>query len=325
MVALVTVFVAIVVSVTDALHIQRAQWVLPLLFANSRRGVLAVRTAAAARILATGLIAWGLSNLFLWSQATNFRGAEAAERRLLVLLDVSPSMDLDDAGDGKNQARGVRASHAVHEVLRQCRSLPMTSVIAFSNEAKPILIDAKDPRIVYNIFPPGDRAPLRIASAFEEANAETNLFAGLTVAMQTAGRWSEGCATLLIVSDGESVAPTGMPECPPAIDEVAVLGIGSAEGRLMGEAISRQDFHSLSGITARLGGGYIDANEAASVAQLRKLLPRLTGTTGGPSSGVTFVTRERAVLALMVGGTLLAAIPMVLFQMEPRRHRGSAL
>ena len=78
---------------------------------------------------------------------------EGGYRHLVILLDVSPSMQLSDAGPGGQQTRAKRAAEILMSILNrialeQCR----VSVVAFYNGAKPVVIDTSDPEVVRNIL-----------------------------------------------------------------------------------------------------------------------------------------------------------------------------
>lgn len=215
---------------------------------TSRLGVRAVLAA---------LAAWGLLTLL------GVDGAPVApvtqekpKRRLLICLDVSPSMDLKDAGNDSKTARDTRARQALKSLLERLDlSSTRVSVVAFYTTAKPAVIDTWDLNVVNNLL---DDLPLEYA--FKEG--PTSLYAGVRESFLLASKWPRNSTTLVIVSDGDTLPDTQAPRAPESISNVIILGVGDPyRGTSIAGRTSKQDASSLKALAARLRGTYFDANQ----------------------------------------------------------------
>ena len=201
---------------------------------------------------------------------------EADHRRLLVVLDVSPSMQLADAGPAREATRGTRAGDVMLDVLRRvslqrCRA----SVVAFYTDAKPVAVDVTDLAVLENIF-----RDLPLDQAFEPGPSE--LFKGLKTAFEQAKDWPKGSATLVVVSDGDVTPAVGMPQKPPAVGEVVVVGVGDPKrGTFIAGRQSRQDAPALA------------ASRAAAGRDVLRLQPRPAAVGRGERPGRRVRARRR--------------------------------
>ena len=189
------------------------------------------------------------------------------------------------------------------------------TVVAVYNGAKVVVEDTTDFEVVRNIL-----GGLPMEHAF--ATGKTRLFDGIVQAAQIARRWNPGSTTLMLVSDGDSVPPTGMPTLPAAIDDVLVIGVGDPTvGKFIDGRQSRQDVPALRQIAARLGGSYWNANElqvpSANIA-------RLVAWAGADSFG-HLTRREYALLACVLGAAVLAFLPLLLHFFGTRWRPGRGL
>src|SRR5205085_12435023 len=111
------------------------------------------------------------------------------------------------------------------------------------------------PEVIRNIL---DDLPMQHAFV----SGGTDLFAGLGEAARIARPWRPHSATLLLVSDGDTVPATGMPRMPASVAHVLVLGVGNPrQGTFIDGHQSKQEASTLRQIAARLGGVYHDGNE----------------------------------------------------------------
>ena len=126
-------------------------------------------------------------------------------RNLLLVLDVSPSMRLQDAGPTGKQSRRKRAADLLKSFFER---IPIdhyrTTVLAVYTGAKPVVVATTDLEIVRNIL-----NDLPMEYAFK--SGPTNLFAGLEEAAKMARPWRPKSTILLVVSDGDTVPATGLP------------------------------------------------------------------------------------------------------------------
>jgi len=290
------------------LHGRRLRRVGTLVFGPSGRPAPWARSAPALRALAHAALAWGLTTLLLIEPRTHapsgtLRVEPGKVRHVLVVLDVSPSMQLADAGPEKDRTRMKRAQELLESLFRRVPlELYRISVVAVYNGAKPVVIDTRDFEVVRNIL--GD---LPLQHAFK--SGKTRLFDGLREAVETARPWNPRSTTVLLVTDGDTVPAEGMPRMPPSVEEVLVVGVGDPlAGKFIDGRQSRQDVSTLRQIAVRLGGHYWNGNE-------RHLPSTLIGSLTGPATeGVLgqLTRREYALLACALGAALLALLPVLL-------------
>ena len=169
-------------------------------------------------------------------------------RHVLIVLDVSPSMRLKDAGPNADQSRMKRAAVVMESFLQRVPvELYLLCVVACYNGAKPVVVDTKDLEVVRNIF-----SDLPMHHAFPAG--KTDLFSGLAEAAKIAHPWQPRSTLLLMLSDGDTVPATGMPKMPASIADVLIVGVGDPrQGSFIDGRMSRQDASTLRQIAARLG------------------------------------------------------------------------
>ena len=209
---------------------------------------------------------------------------DSQRRHVLIVLDVSPSMRLKDAGPNADQSRMKRASTVMESFLdRVPVDLYLLSVVACYNGAKPVVIDTKDLEVVRNIF--GD-LPMHYAFPV----GKTDLFSGLAEAARIAHPWQPRSTLLLMISDGDTVPAVGMPKMPASIADILIVGVGDPrQGTFIDGRMSRQDASTLRQIAARLGGIYHDANAkhiGTATIQGLTVIPR-QGASNGSRGGNT--------------------------------------
>jgi Ca-activated chloride channel family protein len=265
------------------------------------------------RLVAVGGLAWGLATLLLAGPQAPHSNLvpEGGYRHLILALDVSPSMQLTDAGAGQQQTRAKRANEVITSLLKRIAIEQVrVSIVAFYTGAKPVVVDTYDMEVVKNAL---DDLPLDIA--FDPG--KTLLLAGVRQAAELAKAWPAGSATLVIASDGDTIPDSGMPELPPAISQTLVVGVGDPRsGRYIDGHQSRQDTSTLRQLAGRLRGAYFDANEkhlpSESLRALSQSLPlRDAGAKG---------RREAALAAIAGGAGILAGSPVLLAYLGARRR-----
>jgi Ca-activated chloride channel homolog len=263
--------------------------------------------AAGARILGATLMAWGLSVLYQLpagsAPAKDEKTPEGGFRHIILVVDVSPSMRLEDAGPSGKQKRVQRGKDVVESVLQRV-NLDQTrvSVIAMYSDAKTVVKDTVDLGVVRNIM---DDLPLRWA--FEVG--KTNLFAGLKQAVELARPWQPESTTLIFLTDGDSIPDKGAPALPRSVRQTLVLGVGNpVQGKFIDGHQSRQDSPTLRQFASRLGGTFLDVNKlnvpTRELSQLSESLPLKSGAGVG--------LREAALVSIALGGALLGLLPLVL-------------
>lgn len=289
----------------ERLHARRVRQLAPLAFGPQRRPETWARAAPWLRVLALAALTWGL--LTLWQlPARAHRAAPAANtepRHLLLVLDVSPSMALKDAGPGRNASRTTRARQILQSFFERTPvELYRLSVVAVYTEAKPVVVDTADLEVIRNIM-----QDLPMSYAFKPG--DTNLFAGLEEAARLAKPWQPGSTTVLVVSDGDTVPALGLPKMPAAVAHVLVVGVGDARaGSYIDGKQSRQDVSTLRQLAVRLGGRYHNGNEQ----HLPTSLLQEIALVRSKSVFERLTRREYALLACGLGAGVLALLPVAL-------------
>jgi Ca-activated chloride channel family protein len=292
-------------ALAEWLHARRVRRVAALAFGPTGRAREWTWLAPLFRPAALALLVWGSLTLFLLDPkvAKPKKTPEGGWRHLVIALDVSPSMQLKDAGPTGDQTRAKRAAEILMSVLdrvilQQCR----VSVVAFYNGAKPVVIDCTDPEVIRNIL-----NDLPLDQAFNVG--KTKILDGIKEACDLAKGWRPASTTLIMVSDGDTVPDTGMPQIPQAIGQVLVVGVGDARlGKFIDGHQSRQDASTLRQVAARLRGVYHDGNEKHLPTQNLSALAALLPMKEEKKTG----RRELAQMALAAGAGLLSGLPLAL-------------
>lgn len=302
---IITAVAAALVLIGELLHWTRVRKQARLFFGPGAGPRGWVHSVPLLRSLAAGGLAWGLMTLMSIEPVVHRsdRVADADWRHLVLVLDVSPSMMLRDAGSDNRLSRRERAKELVDSLFER---VPIgkfkISVIATFNGAKPVVEDTKDIELVRHIM-----TQIEMRYAFKAG--KTRLFDGIAEAAKLGKPWRINSAMLVIVTDGDTVPATGMPELPPSYGGTLVIGVGDhVHGKFISGHQSRQDTSTLRQVAIRLGGEYHNGNRrhvpsdvlSSVAADSRKpLIERLT-------------KREYAMIAIVVCSALLALLPMLL-------------
>jgi Ca-activated chloride channel homolog len=305
----------VLAAAAEWLHARRVRRVAPLAFGPSRRPELWTVLAPALRVLSMAGLTWGLLTLLTLgpSSRETKRNESVAPRHLLLVLDVSPSMHLKDAGPTRNQTRMRRAAEVMESfIARVPIELYKVSVLGFYSEAKPVVVDTTDLEVVRNIL-----YDLPMSFAFKAG--ETDLYCGLNGAADLCKGWAPGSTTMVLVTDGVTVPATNMPKRPPAVANVLVIGVGDDKvGTYIDGQQSRQDVSTLRQVAARLGGKYHNGNNAHLATTLLDDLTRLESR----SVFSRLTKREYALIACGLGAFALAILPVVLHRWGTRWRPG---
>ena len=305
MVAGLLALAAVILTATaELLHARRVRRLAPLAFGPRRRAARWTYLAPPLRLAAAGALTWGLVTLYLLPPKVHkITGITEGEYRdLLLVLDVSPSMRLADAGPDGKQTRRKRAADLLKSFFERVpMELYRTSVVAVYNGAKPVVIRTTDPEVVRNIL-----NDLPMEYAFKAGPPD--LFSGLEEAARIAHPWRPKATTLVVVSDGDTIAPTGMPKLPASIEHVLIVGVGDpTTGRFIDGHLSRQDVSSLRQLAVRLSGAYHNGNEKHLPTDLLRSISR-----AGESKTERLTLREYALLACAAGAAVLTLLPLLL-------------
>ena len=119
--------------------------------------------------------------------------ADEEWRHLLLVMDVSPSMLLRDAGQKGDQSRMERSKELIDSLFeRVAIGKFKISVIATYNGAKPVVEDTKDIELVRHLLTQVD-----MRYAFKSGS--TRLFDGIAEAARLAKSWRPKSALLVMV------------------------------------------------------------------------------------------------------------------------------
>ncbi len=307
--------VFVLTGIAEWIHSSRIRHLGRLAFGPKGRPRFFARCAGPLRAGSMAALTWGL--LYLSGQQTAPVSNDPIDvpirHHLILAIDVSPSMYLTDGGKDRSVTRKVRAGELLRSLLdRLDMNETRVSVVAFYTEAKPVVVDTHDPEVVKNIV-----NDLPMEHAFKPG--KTNLYAGVEEAYKLAKAWPPGTATLLVVSDGDTLPGSGLPARPSSIGNVLVLGVGAVQkGLFIDGHSSRQNRDALNRLALRLGGMYHNGNEkhvpTTVLANLSHSIPALD------EPGLS--KRDLALVLSAVGGSILALLSPLLFGVgSPSRRR----
>jgi Ca-activated chloride channel family protein len=226
-----------------------------------------------------------------------------AIHHFVIALDVSPSMHLVDAGPRGEQTRGDRARDAIRSVLERLDpQRTRVSIVAFYTTARPVVIDTFDPEVTANVL-----ADLPLEHAFSAG--KTDLYSSVKAAAELGAEWRDGSATLLLLSDGDTLPTHSMPALPRSFANSVVAGVGNSQrGTYIDGHSSKQDKAALEKLAAQLSGRYFDANVRQLPAEhIARLVPPLPEFGDDGRSMRLF-----ALGAVGCGSATLALLPLAL-------------
>ncbi|MBS0266395.1 MAG: VWA domain-containing protein [Planctomycetes bacterium] len=298
--------VVVLAAAAESLHARACHRVARLAFGPEGHPARWARSAPALRVVSLGALTWGLVTLYQLEAKTHRSAEEIPEsekRHLILVLDVSPSMRLKDAGVDHKQSRMQRARDVLDSLfgrvgIRQY----LVSVVATYNGAIPVVERSHDSEVLRNIL-----NDLPMHYAFPKGN--TDLFAGLEEAARIAKPLRPGSATLILVSDGDTIPASGMPKLPPAVGSKLVIGVGDTkQGTFIDGRHSRQEASALRQIAIRVGGTYHDGNEKHVGSEILRTIAQ----SGDAGQVDRLTAREYALLACALGAACLAVLPLAL-------------
>jgi len=307
-----------IAGAAEWLHARRVRRMAHLAFGPEGAPAAWTRAAPILRCLSLAALAFGLVVLlFVPPRAFDAEGEvqrdDSDPQHVLLVLDVSPSMKLKDAGPNRDKSRTARAREIMESFFDR---VPLkdwrVSVVAFYTGAIPVVEDTRDFEVVRNIL--GD---LPMNYAFQ--SGKTELFAGLKGAAEMAEKWKRDSATLVVISDGDTVPASGMPRLPASVRSVLVVGVGDSKtGSFIDGRNSRQDVSTLRQVATRLGGTFFDGNEK----HLPSALVAEAAWRDGDDDLIAWGLREFALLAVAAGATMLALLPLLLARLGTRWRPG---
>jgi Ca-activated chloride channel family protein len=295
----------------EALHARRIARIAPLAFGPDAGRPPIAAFVSWGRPIAAALAAWGLVHLATLSpQEADATPSREASNHMLLLLDVSPSMQVADAGpDMPRVTRAVWAGRVVQAILdRLDMDRTRISIVSVYSEALPIVQETFDKEVVRNIL---DGLPMQ--AAFRPGS--TDIQAGLDTAFELAKPWPRDSALFVVVSDGDAtpVAPGRM---PASIAQSIVIGLGDpVVTTMVAGRSSRQDAASLRALATRLGGLYHDGNRKHLPSSVLDALELVS-----PRAADAWSLRDLALAAVGFGGFFLALSGPFLMLFARRRR-----
>lgn len=301
---LVPIVVAVLAALAEWAHARRQKRIAYLAFGAVGKPRPWVAAVPAIRVVAITLLFWGL--LVLWqldgspwlSQGHQDR-AKKNIHHLVIALDVSPSMQIKDAGPKGDISRAQRARDLLRSILERLNQRQTkVSVVAFYGKARPVVVDTNDGEVVDNIL---DDLPLEQAFAA----GKTNMYEGINTAAEIAKTWRRGSATLVLASDGDTLPATAIPRLPSSIFNTLILGVGNPRrGTQIDGHSSRQDTESLRRLALQLRGTYNDGNQRhVRTEDLDRFVASLPVASHG-----NLELRDWALLAVALSAALLALV-----------------
>jgi Ca-activated chloride channel family protein len=248
------------------------------------------------------MLAWSISTLLLAEKEAEWLGHQAEQQteHLVVILDVSPSMRVVDAGPEGNSSRAHQARSIISDLIgRQGMGHLRVSLIAVWTDAKTVVNATYDPAVVRNLL---DDLPLHYA--FD--SGPTRLTPALHLADQVAKPWPADSTSLILLSDGDPSAQA--PSLGPAFHPPLIVGLGNQRRAATVDGhLSRQESSSLHALANGLGGHYLDGSRELLPAEA---LPHLGQRR--PSETPCFDRTSLALLGLGIASAVLALLPLAL-------------
>jgi Ca-activated chloride channel family protein len=285
-------------------HARRVRRIAALAFGPGRGPRSWTHAVPPLRVLAVGAAAWAMVTLIGFDDRIRERQrGNNTERHLVVLFDVSPSMLLTDAGEGAAITRNARASAVLKSVIDRLPGDDMRfTAIGFYTEARMLVKKCRDRELLLHM---AGGTPFHITYK----PGKTDVLSSINQAGKMIRDLPRKSAILLVISDGDSLPPTGLEPLPSAVSHVIVAGVGdTARGSFIDGHQSRQDTVNLSQLARRLGGEYFDAN-------LRHIPSEALADLGGDAADASKWRIDRrlaAVVLALSSALLLCLIPPLL-------------
>jgi Ca-activated chloride channel family protein len=322
--AIIAILAAALATLGEWLHARRVARVAHLAFGPEGKPAAWTRAAPMLRVLGIMAAAWGAAVLADYDPVGGDQTpSPRASRQLLIALDVSPSMLIEDAGpDAEKMSRSKWAGRLVQGILdRLDMKETRITLVAFYTKAITVLSDTTDKNVIANMFD-----GLRLHVAFQPG--QTDLASGVNESLKVARPWARNSTTLVVISDGDAKTTMGSVSLPPAIADTIVIGVGDPNRpTLVSGHSSKQETWSLKQLAARLDGVYHEGNRKHLPSEVLRSLSTIT-----PSAGANVGLREAALIALGCGGSITALIGPALMlaglrrsYVKDRRDAGFAL
>ncbi len=151
-----TAGVLVLASLAEWLHARRIRVVSRLAFGPAGEARRWTQAVPWLRVLSLAAVTWGLVTLLtLQNRAASEGGQKGRDEhatRVIFVGDLSPSMYLQDAGPDGKQTRQARMREVVEGILQRVSGNLRFGVIGFYTESLPVVMEARDPELVRNVF-----------------------------------------------------------------------------------------------------------------------------------------------------------------------------
>ena len=301
---LFTATVFLLAALAEWLHMRRIRVVGRLAFGPAGIARPWTLLVPFLRVASLTACAWGLATLFQialkpqpldGALAKELKDAEAT--RLVFVADLSPSMYIPDAGTDGTETRAARAREVVEAILQRVSGNLKFGVIGFYTEALAVVMEARDPELVRNVF---NGLPL----SYGMPVGQTDLGKAINATVDQVKDYPPGSVRMIIITDGDSVNLVPITPRPKSVKQVFVLGVGNPhKGTYIDGHQSRQEGETLERVAAALNGTYEDVNTKHLATSA---LGDLVVPMGLPHSGLTLA--QLALLALVLGAFVYALI-----------------
>jgi Ca-activated chloride channel homolog len=295
---------AVLAIFAEWLHARRVKRLARLAFGPESQPSLWTQLAPPLRMLALTAAVWALVVLMAFEGSSRARERQSkATRHLMILLDVSPSMQLKDSGEGGVTPRAAQAAKLIQSVLDRAPSGEVKiSMACFYTDARPLVTQCTDREVVMNF---ADNLPLYIAYR----PGKTDLVKSLNTAGDLVKDFPRKSTTLLVLSDGDTVPDSGLKPMPSAVTDVIFAGVGDpARGTFIDGHLSRQDSASLSQLARRLGGTYHNGHRLNVPSEMLRHLLAPDET----QEKVKLNLRMLAIILLAASASVLCVLPVLL-------------
>ena len=299
-----------VAALAEWMHARRVRRVAALAFGPAAKPRGWTVLAPPLRVLAFAGVVWSLVTLLAFEGSSRLHERNAAAtRHLMVLLDVSPSMETTDAGESGAQTRRDRAAALLRSVLERANSDQTKITLAsFYSDAMLLVKECADREVIWNF---ADNLPLHMAYR----PGKTSLLKSINTGGEFVRDFPRKSVTFLVLTDGDTVPDSGLKPMPSAVADLLIVGVGSAtRGTFLDGHLSRQDHANLSQLARRLGGQYHDGNTKQVPTPLLRHLTAADERT----DKLQLSLRTLAILTLAASAGLLCLLPLLL------EHFGSA-
>ncbi|MCP4464618.1 MAG: VWA domain-containing protein [Planctomycetaceae bacterium] len=316
---ILAVAVALIAILAEAVHLRRIRKIRYLAFGPKGKPAPWVILAPLLRVVSLAAATWGFASLLFVVEAEVHNQSTLEEKdykHLVLVVDVSPSMRLKDAGPDGERTRRERASDVLESMFSR---IPMRqfkiSVVAVYTEAKMLLEDSSDHEVVRFIM---ERMPLY--HAFKPG--KTNLLSGIEQAFQIAKSWNPDSTFVVVLTDGDTIPAKGMPKLPASVAELIVVGVGNSNsGTFIDGHMSRQDINTLRQLANRLRGVYHNGDQKHLTAAIVNNLTKVNEDDQSTPWG----RREWSLFAAIAGSSIFAIIPLLLHYFGTRYKSGAPI